>query len=602
VDAIEVIGIDTESTFSKERDIRSLGAAGYVRHPDTRHVLVAAFGHNYARVSEPHNFPWHEIAGLEWVSHNRSYDKLVLDHLRASGLPVPQPVRWHCSADLCAWIQSPRALDEAALQLLGVVLEKKSRDQLRDIHWAKLSPEKKIGLAEYCLLDAKASFLLWQHFSHHWPEVERQISEHTTLMCHRGIGIDPGRLNSAIEALQVARWKASHAIPWAGELDAKGKVQPATSTLALARHCRELNIEPPPATDIDSEELIAWLKIHPDQKDLLEAFARWRSINRLLQLLRAMEERTDQNHILHYSLKYFGALTGRWAGEAGLNLLNLSRDSVAGVDVRGLFAPRKGKIFVIADLSQIEARTALWLAKDQRLLGLLCGGMDLYEAYARERMGYNDPGPLAQINPRLRAAAKVAVLSGQYSVGAGQYRRSMKNLTGIDIGPEAAEAAVRAYRLANPKIIGLWNQLLYATRQSAGDCLCLELPSGRKTHYFQLAERDGGGRYSARTTLGGPFKSLHAGVLTENLASGMARDIFALAILAIESSGIPVILHVHDEVLCEVDEAQGQEALGCVLKILRQPPQWASGLPLEASGRISRSYAKTPPPIQLKTK
>jgi hypothetical protein len=596
VDAAEVIGIDTESTFTRGRDIRSLGAAAYVSHPDTQHVLVAAYGHGYARVAQPHQFPWAQIAGFEWVSHNRSYDKLVLDELRARGQPVPQPSRWHCSADLCAWIQSPRALDEAARELLGIVLEKETRNQLRDIHWPSLSDAKKVALANYCLLDAKTAFLLWKHFGDQWPENERQISEHTTLMCHRGIGIDPQRLAEDIQNLQVARWKTSHLIPWAGELDAKGKIQPVTSTLALAKHCRDLNIEPPPATDIDSEELAAWLKIHPDQKILLEAFARWRSINRLLQLLRTMEERTDQNNTLHYSLKYFGALTGRWSGEAGLNLLNLSRERVAGVDVRALFTPRGGKIFVVADLSQIEARTALWLAGDQRLLSLLGAGMDLYEAYARERMGYKDPAPLATVNPKLRAAAKVAVLSGQYSVGAAQYRRSMKNLTGSDIGPLIAEAAVRAYRQANPKITGLWNQLLYATRQSAGDSLVLELPSGRTIHYFDVAERNGGGRYSARTTLGGPFKNLHAGVLTENLASGMARDIFALAILKIESAGIPVLLHVHDEVLCEVDQTQSKEALNCVLNILREAPPWARGLPLEASGRISHSYAKIPPP------
>ena len=49
----------------------------------------------------------------------------------------------------------------------------------------------------------------------------------------------------------------------------------------------------------------------------------------------------------------------------------------------------------------------------------------------------------------------------------------------------------------------------------------------------------------------------YGGLWTENIVSGIARDILVEAMLRIEAAGYSITLHVHDELVCEVPEGFG---------------------------------------------
>jgi len=65
--------------------------------------------------------------------------------------------------------------------------------------------------------------------------------------------------------------------------------------------------------------------------------------------------------------------------------------------------------------------------------------------------------------------------------------------------------------------------------------------------------------------------------------------VLAAGLLACEAAGFPVVMHVHDEVVCEVeDPAQ----LADVVRIMERSPAWAPDWPIAAAGEVSRRYGK----------
>jgi DNA polymerase len=199
----------------------------------------------------------------------------------------------------------------------------------------------------------------------------------------------------------------------------------------------------------DSEEFDAWLEEHGSRLPFAAAMGHYRRINTMLQKFRTVQRRTKEDGWMPYSLKYHGAHTGRWSGDAGFNGQNLPRDAtffsgggviehpdvieaaktavkkkealpqgVAGyVDLRKRIVAPEGKVLVVCDLANIEPRVMAVLAGDGPTLNTLRTGVDMYEAHARSTMGYNDPRPLKDVDGELRRLAKARVLGLSYGCG-----------------------------------------------------------------------------------------------------------------------------------------------------------------------------------------
>jgi DNA polymerase len=77
---------------------------------------------------------------------------------------------------------------------------------------------------------------------------------------------------------------------------------------------------------------------------------------------------------------------------------------------------------------------------------------------------------------------------------------------------------------------------------------------------------------------------------TENIVSGIARDLLAEAMLRVEAAGYPVVLHVHDELLCEVPTGFGSTEE--FTRLMTRKPAWALELPIAASAWMGSRYRK----------
>lgn len=127
----------------------------------------------------------------------------------------------------------------------------------------------------------------------------------------------------------------------------------------------------------------------------------------------------------------------------------------------------------------------------------------------------------------------------------------------------------------------------------------LKLPSGRKLSYPQPRIEIEDLRHQAvifADNAAGQFKDCrhgngaYGGLWTENVVSGIARDLLAEAMLQIEAAGYPIMLHVHDEIVAEAPIGFGSTEE--FTQLMTRVPTWASGLSIAASAWSGPRYRK----------
>ncbi len=302
--------------------------------------------------------------------------------------------------------------------------------------------------------------------------------------------------------------------------------------------------------------------------------------------------------------------------------------------VRPVLVPAPGKCFAIADYSAIECRGLAWIAGQEDLLETLAAGGDVYKQMASKIFGV----PVEDVSKDQRQVGKVTILGSGYGMSAEKFNLYV-GLMGIDLGASGttAEACVDTFRNSYPKIAGypagvingrvyrrggIWDQLIKAALAAvdqggvhyAGKCrfevirgnLVVTLPSGRRLSYFnaRIEERIPGYAYTLglelvpKSTLlyDSPTgeRSLYGGKITENIVQAICRDLLACAIVECERSDLPIVLHVHDEIVAEVPEESGRDDLHRLASIMRNPPAWADGFPVNVEGYLAPCYLKEP--------
>ncbi len=345
-------------------------------------------------------------------------------------------------------------------------------------------------------------------------------------------------------------------------------------------------------------------------------------------------------------LQFYGAnRTGRWAGRL-VQVQNLPRTYTEPLElarelvkqrkldalkviygsvpdtlsqlIRTAFVAPDGHILIDADFSAIEARVISWLAGEEWRLEVFRTHGKIYEASASQMFGV----PIDLIkkgNPEyaLRQKGKVAELALGYQGSTG----ALINMGALDMGipEEDLPDIVNRWRDANKRIRDLWYKMDASAVQviSQGgavglnclviareldynrgtDYMTITLPSGRKLYYNapQLGVNQWGNPSISylgmdQTTKKWKRIETYGGKLVENCVQAIARDCLAQAIEHLEAAGLPVIFHIHDEVVidCEPDTATLED----VVQIMARPISWAPDLPLGADGWVGKFFKK----------
>ena len=350
-------------------------------------------------------------------------------------------------------------------------------------------------------------------------------------------------------------------------------------------------------------------------------------------------------------LQFYGAnRTGRWAGRLVQvqNLprtytepLKLARDLVKSEStdalrliygsvpdtlsqlIRTAFIASPGNVLVDADFSAIEARVISWLAGEEWRLNVFKTTGKIYEASAA--MIYKVPVETiakGQPNYHLRQRGKVAELALGYQGGVAAMRRMDTGHALDDLPDEAVQQIVNQWRDANRKIRDLWYSMesaavttvQHGTRMNVRGlilnleynpaqntrCLTITLPSQRKLFYINpklSVNRWGNPSLSYfgvdQNTKKWTEIETYGGKLVENCVQAIARDCLAESIERLETAGLPVVFHVHDEVVIDVKPfGDEQTMLNTVINLMRQPISWAPGLPLNGDGWVGEFFRK----------
>jgi DNA polymerase bacteriophage-type len=332
------------------------------------------------------------------------------------------------------------------------------------------------------------------------------------------------------------------------------------------------------------------------------------------------------------TLIYHGAATGRWTGR-GPQPQNFRRDSegadekiaaimnggalaspveAVGDIARAMIVAAPGYRLMVADFSGVESRVLAWISGQETKLAQWCK-FDASGALADDPYFGFGRG-CGQAEETARAIGKIADLAFGYMGGPGAWKR---------LAPEddtSDEATVKRYqnawRAAHPRTVQFWHSLdraaIAAVRKPgitftcrglrlAGDgkFLRITLPSGRSLSYpFPRLEagKFGNPMVVFQDTSGGKWgdcrfgQGAYGGLWTENVVQAIARDLLAAAMQRLEAAGYSIVLHVHDEAVCEVPDGFG--SLDEFRALVTTVPDWAAGLPVAAKAREGQRFSK----------
>ena len=355
--------------------------------------------------------------------------------------------------------------------------------------------------------------------------------------------------------------------------------------------------------------------------------------------IHALLARAGDDDRIRGAFRYHGAATGRWTGE-GIQPQNLKKPTVGNLDeaitaiatgdyayVRGRYprplavigdctrsmicaAPRHALIG--ADFASIESRVLAWIAGEAWKL-------DAYRRFDATHDPRDEPycetacrifrvpaGSFTKDSPE-RTIGKTCDLAFGYQGALAAWRKFEPDRFSDD----EVQQFKKEWRAAHQHIRRFWYYIdraaLIAVRdrgrvvrcgsiafKCAAGALLLKLPSGRKLSYPQPRvigdERNQSVVFSDNAA--GQFKDTRAygGLWTENIVSGIARDLLAEAMPRIEAAGYPVVVHVHDEIVSEVPEGFG--STGEFTRLMTRRPAWALELPIAATAWSGKRYSK----------
>jgi DNA polymerase len=591
------IVIDFETYYAKDYSLTKLSTQQYVDDPHFEVIGVAVKVN-----SQPTEWFTYDWGNAIVVAHNALFDATILTwrfgikpYLWADTLSMARAVHGTEVGGSLAKLAVHYALGEKGTEVINA-LGKRRQDMIND---GSLD-----AYGEYCKNDVDLTHALFKKMAPMFGKDEAKLIDMTIRMhSEPSLMLDHDILEGHLETV---RRKKETLLERCGY-----DKSDLMSNPKFAELLRELGVQPPTKISITTgKETFAFAKSDDAMKQLLEhpnpdvqaLVAARVGVKSTLEETRTERflKMSDEGGALPVPLKYYGAMTGRWAATDGTNLQNLPRGSTL---KKAIIAP-EGYQIVGADLSNIELRVGLYFAGQIDKLNLLARGTDLYKDFAASvfDVAYDD------VDEDQRFIGKTSQLSLIYGTGANKLRNAIKMMSGKDIGEAESKRIVNLYRQDYPMVKGAWyegervlqsilNHEAFAFGRNPNLVLDvmgntgIRLPSGLYLRYPNLRQvMNDVGRpewfYSSRAER----VRIHGPKCFQNTIQALARCVMGESMVRIHKV-FPVALTIHDAVYCVVPDAQVEQAKHLIVSELKREPSWAPGLPLDAEVGAARSLS-----------
>lgn len=627
--------LDVESR--SRADLKAIGGRNYWAHPSSEVLCVAWYDVERA---EPGTWvpgepvpEWATDKSQTLVAHNAmGFDRFALQRL---GWGVG--ARLEDSSELARTCGLPGSLDALGTRWLGIPKDAAASRVTKSLStcrrpkdvstadWARLPDAKKreIGVqktitsevlqrvVDYCVSDVEIMAYAWGRLAP-WVGLERAVTEAERSVNDRGVYFDV----ELAEAMLVADAENSDKV--VRRVARQLGCSPAECRANAKSQQKFCAITGAPNAQKGTVALID----HPlaEVRQALATIAKGK--------LTAGLSRVSPDGRIRDAHRYYGAHTGRWS-QRGMQLHNLPRPAKRFADwktgeieslvgafkrtctgspdeiamlLRGTIAAPAGKALVVSDFAGIEARALAWCSRDYDALSVFASGRDPYKVMASTIFGVRYDAVIKD----QRGVGKAAVLGCGYGMGHIKFDQTCA-AAGMDLEAIGVDAkrVVQAWRKIHSASVRFWYELEGAFASAVagrstrvgvfsvepsddGRDVLVFLPSGRPVVYPE-ARRSGRelaflGTKSTEHTYGGK--------LTENIIQAMCRDLLAHALVEAERVGLCPVLHVHDEIVCEVDVTTLRDAEEALHEIMTTPPEWAEGFPLGAQTFSAPRYRK----------
>ncbi|MBQ7706196.1 MAG: DNA polymerase I, partial [Lachnospiraceae bacterium] len=221
------------------------------------------------------------------------------------------------------------------------------------------------------------------------------------------------------------------------------------------------------------------------------------------------------------------------------NLQNIPTRLPLGREIRKVFIPEDGYVFLDADYSQIELRVLAHLSKDEALISAYKKDTDIHTATASEVFGV----PIEEVDSLMRRKAKAVnfgIVYGISSFGLGQ---------DLDIPRKEAEGYINKYFETYKNVKGFLDEIVNSAKEKGYSITMFNrrrpIPELKSSNFMTRS-------FGERCAMNSPVQ-------------GTAADIIKIAMINVNNElksrnlKSRLILQVHDELLIETKEEELEE-------------------------------------------